>query len=121
MRWIVIGVLVLVAIVVAWVLLHPSNVGDRTKLDREFSSDEQHRIDTVAITAGELAEATCTDGAQCWVAVDGVVYDLGSVPTWQGGTHHGVSAGTDATEAFVRSGHGRQILEHLPVVGRYQP
>ena len=121
MRWIIIVVLVLVALAVAWALLHNSNAGDRTKLDREFSSAEQQTIDTVTITSDELAEATCADGAQCWIAVNGVVYDLGSSSAWQGGSHHGVSAGTDATEAFVGSGHGRQVLEKLPVVGRYQP
>lgn len=121
MRWIIIVVLVLVALAVAWMLLHPSNAGDRTKLDRPFTSAEQQTLDTVDVTADQLAQAACTGGAQCWIAVNGVVYDLGSSPAWKDGSHHGVRAGTDATEDFVRSGHGRRILEKLPVVGRYRP
>lgn len=122
MRWIVIIVLVLVAAAVALMLLRPpSNAGDRAKLDRSFTSAEQQTLDAVDVTADQLAQATCIGGAQCWIAVNGVVYDLGSSPAWKDGSHHGVRAGTDATEDFVRSGHGRQILEKLPVVGRYRP
>ena len=87
-------------------LLHPSNAGDRTKLDRPFTSAERQTLDTVDVTADQLAQAACTGGAQCWIAVNGVVYDLGSSPAWKDGSHHGVRAGTDATEDFVRSGHG---------------
>ena len=119
MRWIIIIVLVLA---VALMLLRPPpNAGDRTKLDRPFTSAERQTLDTVDVTADQLAQAACTGGAQCWIAVNGVVYDLGSSPAWKNGSHHGVRAGTDATEDFVRSGHGRQILEKLPVVGRYRP
>lgn len=78
MRWIIIIVLVLA---VALMLLRPPpNAGDRTKLDRPFTSAEQQTLDAVDVTAGQLAQAACTGGAQCWIAVNGVVYDLCSSP-----------------------------------------
>ena len=49
------------------------------------------------------------------MAIDGVVYDMSGFPSWLHGLHHGVRAGTDATDTFVRSGHGSNILEKMPV------
>lgn len=118
--WIVLGIVVVVGVVSAYVLLQPNpNVGDRTKLSRTYSAEEQRRIDTVTIPRTELAAATCQNGAKCYVAVNGVVYDMNSFPDWmKSGVHHGVAAGTDGTEAFVKSGHARDKLQGLPVVGR---
>lgn len=118
--WSVLGVVVLGAIVFgAMVMLTPSYVGDRTKLDRGFSAVEQGKIDTVTVSSAELAAATCEDGAACWIAVDGVVYDMGIFPSWARGVHHDIHAGADNTEKFVQAGHGKQILQKMPVVGRY--
>ncbi|AKT52714.1 hypothetical protein ADJ73_09450 [Arsenicicoccus sp. oral taxon 190] len=79
-------------------------------------------MDTVTISGDQLAAATCRDGAACYVAVSGVVYDMTGFPTWvQRGAHHGVRAGSDATEAFVRSSHARDKLQSMPVVGRLAP
>lgn len=121
MRWVIIIVIVLAIAATAWILTRPTRSGDRSKLDRTFSPAEQQTLDEVTITQDQLAEAVCTDGAACWVAVNGVVYDMNSSPAWKNGTHHGVHAGTDATEAFVRSNHGQEILARMPVVGRYAP
>lgn len=94
------------------------NAGDRTKVSRTFDTAEQQRLDTVTVTAADLARATCEDGAPCQIAVDGVVYDVTGLPSWARGRHHGVEAGTDATEKFIASAHGRDRLQQLPVVGR---
>lgn len=86
-----------------------------------FTEEEQQLIESTIIGADELAAADCQSGADCWVAVDGVVYDVSSVSGWsQGGTHHDVKAGTDATAQFAESPHGAAQLEKLPVVGGYE-
>lgn len=114
-------VAVLAVATAAFLLLAPKppEVGDRAKLDVVFTVEEQQRLDTVPITPAQLAEATCDDGRNCWIAVDGVVYDISVFPAWARGAHHGVRAGTDATEKFVNSGHAKAYLEKMPVVGRY--
>lgn len=120
--WIVGAIVVVALAVTAWVLLTPSpNVGDRAKLDRAFSPAEQQKLATVKVSSQELAAATCHNGAKCWIAVNGVVYDMGGFPSWARGEHHGVKAGADDTELFVRSGHAKVFLEKMPVVGTYAP
>lgn len=87
----------------------------------DFTEEEQQIIESTIISADELAAADCQSGADCWVAVDGVVYDVSAVRGWSSGeAHHGVLPGTDATGAFADSPHGASQLEKLPVVGGYK-
>lgn len=118
--WTVILVLaaIIVAVIVVVAMRTPTpNVGDPAKLERTFTPEEQHLIDTRRITVDELASNDGDDGRPAWVAIAGVVYDMSSLKHWRGGRHHGVRAGTDATEAFLKSGHAVDKLQLLPVVG----
>ncbi|MDO4259237.1 MAG: cytochrome b5 domain-containing protein [Actinomycetaceae bacterium] len=108
---------ILLVLAICWVLFMPSHAGDRSKLNREFTQAEQHLIDTRHISAQELSAATCDNGANCWVAINGVVYDMSGIPSWARGLHHGIKAGHDVTEDFVKSGHSVRHLQKLPVVG----
>ncbi|GAA1397855.1 cytochrome b5 domain-containing protein [Luteococcus peritonei] len=119
-RWILVAVVVLVLGAIAWAYLNPSHAGDRSKLERTFTAQEQQLITDVRITPVQLSKATCEDGAHCWIAVDGVVYDMGAFRKWARGDHHDVKAGQDVTEQFVDSGHAVQVLQKLPVVGGYR-
>lgn len=86
----------------------------------KFTEAEQRLIANKTITADELAAADCSPAAECWVAVDGVVYDVSTVSGWsQGQPHHGVTPGTDASEAFRSARHAASQLEGLTVVGGY--
>ncbi len=49
-------------------------------------------------TVDELKQFDGKDGHKAYVAVDGTVYDLTNVDAWQGGQHHGLTAGRDLTE-----------------------
>lgn len=74
-------------------------------------------------SAEKLAEFNGQDGANAYVAVDGVVYNLTNSAAWTNGEHNGVKAGTDATEAFKNSPHAEQteaFLAKLPVVGQFK-
>lgn len=118
-KWLVIT-LVVVAVLLAisaWVYSRPNNAGNSSKLERTFTSEEQQLLDTREVTTAELAAATCADGAECWLAVNGIVYDMSGFPSWMPGPHHGIAPGTDATAQFVDSGHGLAYLEKMPVVG----
>ena len=119
--WIIAIVVVAIALCTWMAMKPPPNVGDRTKLERSFSQSETQLINTVTISPDELSKATCDEDAKCWIAVDGVVYGMGVFPKWARGVHHGVKAGADGTEKFVKSGHAVAILQKMPVVGAYKP
>ena len=72
--------------------------------------------------AGELARGDAKEGRPCYVAYQGLVYDLtGSVASWTDGEHYlEHEAGMDLTESMANAPHGPEVLEAFPVVGRYQ-
>ena len=70
-------------------------------------------------TAEELSTFDGKDGRRAYVACNGTVYDVTSVPNWKGGHHHGNLAGHDITAALKRSMHQDSVLKDLPVVGKY--
>lgn len=106
----------LALVLTVWMLTSCSGGGNEDKLDVAFDPAEQELIDTVVITPAELAAADGS-GENAWVAVDGVVYDIGAYAGWDRNTHYGVQAGTDATAAFEGSPHGADRLVDMPVVG----
>lgn len=73
-------------------------------------------------TAEELAKYDGQNGNPAYVAVDGTVYDVSSIPQWSNGSHAGgmLKAGMDQSEAIKQSPHGKSVLQKLPVVGLYQ-
>nr|WP_124058811.1 cytochrome b5 domain-containing protein [Vaginisenegalia massiliensis] len=71
-------------------------------------------IEEVQLTPKELAEKDGREGRPAYVAIDGVVYDVSLV--FKLGMHHGVKAGQDVTDKFVKSNHGREILQKMKVV-----
>ncbi|MEJ5929129.1 cytochrome b5 domain-containing protein [Corynebacterium sp. H128] len=118
--WLIIGISVVVAAVIAMLIWpSPPNVNDPTKLERTFSVAEQAKLETTSISSDQLSNATCEDGAACWILVDDVVYDLSVFPAWARGQHHGVKAGTDGTDKFLKSSHAVAILQKMPVVGHF--
>lgn len=71
-------------------------------------------------TLSELKKYNGQNGSPAYVAVDGVVYDVTNVKSWQNGSHHGYSAGQDMSQAIKQSPHGTSVLSGLPVVGKLQ-
>lgn len=73
------------------------------------------------VTAAQLAEKTGKDGADCWVVVDGVVYDATNNPEWKDGVHTvskgKATCGNDLTETLKEAPHGIEKVKELPVVG----
>ncbi|RDU22537.1 cytochrome b5 domain-containing protein [Anaerosacchariphilus polymeriproducens] len=69
-------------------------------------------------TKEELAQYNGKNGNPPYIAVNGIVYDLSSIPIWEGGSHFGLEAGKDLTDEFNQCHYGRQdILQKLPQVG----
>lgn len=69
-------------------------------------------------TLDELKNYDGKEGRKAYIAVDGVVYDVTNVATWQGGIHHGNNAGNDVSDRIVKAPHGKSTLEKLEVVGK---
>lgn len=71
-------------------------------------------------TLGELKQYNGKNGNPAYIAVNGIVYDVTDAKDWNGGSHHGYSAGQDLTQAIQQSPHGTSVLKSLPVVGKLQ-
>lgn len=74
------------------------------------------------VTAEALQKNNGKNGAKCWVAVSGNVYDVTDNNEWANGQHlpsHGLaSCGRDLTKVIEESPHGKQVLGDLPAVGQ---
>lgn len=74
-----------------------------------------------SFTLQELAYYDGSEGKPAYVAVNGVIYDVSDMIGWAGGTHFGLYAGRNHTEAFMNCHEGRsKVLEKLPRVGILQ-
>jgi predicted heme/steroid binding protein len=76
---------------------------------------------SASITTSELAKNTGKNGADCWVAVNGKVYDVTGQKDWVNGSHtpsNGqAQCGQDESAVIGSSPHGSSVLSSLPVVG----
>lgn len=73
--------------------------------------------DSRGISLEELALHDGKNGNLAYIAINGVVYDVTNSPAWAAGTHFGLRAGSDVTDAFASCHNGDDILSKLPVVG----
>ncbi len=69
------------------------------------------------LTYEELAQFDGKEGRPSYIAVRNIIYDVSDFPSWEGGIHFGILAGTDATEEFI-SCHSHQVAERMQIVGR---
>ncbi len=76
------------------------------------------------ITKAQLAQNNGKNGASCWVAVSGTVYDVTGSRGWSNGVHtqsNGeAKCGEDETAIINQAPHGTDALSQLPVVGKLQ-
>jgi predicted heme/steroid binding protein len=86
------------------------------------NSSSQTSSDKV-ITSEELAENNGKNGASCWVAVNGKVYDMTGVDGWEDGEHKAsdgqTTCGQDETDSIGESPHGAGVLSNYPVIGAF--
>ncbi len=72
-------------------------------------------------TEASLREFDGRGENQCYMAVDGTVYDVSNVPEFRNGSHTPsggqVMCGTDGSTLINSSPHGKRVLSNLPVVG----
>lgn len=83
--------------------------------DNTTSTDTSSDIQT--FTADELKKFDGQNGTPAYVAVNGTVYDVTNAKKWNNGSHQGLTAGADLTDALSSSPHGDSVLADLPIVG----
>lgn len=75
-----------------------------------------------SISPEELAAADGLENRPCYVAVDGVVYEIKNSLQWQNGRHipseGKARCGLELSAVIDQSPHGRKQLDSLPQVGR---
>jgi predicted heme/steroid binding protein len=69
-------------------------------------------------TIEEIAAFDGQNGNDAYIVVEGYVYDVTNHPEWDNGSHNGIQAGQDVTEAILASSpHGTQVLSEVPKIG----
>jgi predicted heme/steroid binding protein len=87
-----------------------AQVSQLSQVDQLFQSEP-------GMTLEELSAFNGTDGQSSYIAVDGIIYDVSKVSSWKIGTHYGLQAGQNITEAFSTSPHSKSILNKAVVIG----
>lgn len=76
------------------------------------------------VSRAQLAKADGKNGRDCYVAVDGTVYQIKDFSLWQNGKHapsNGLAyCGADLSSVINKSPHGRKILDILIKIGPLQ-
>lgn len=68
-------------------------------------------------TLNEVSKYNGKNGNPSYILVNNTIYDVSNVSGWSGGSHKGVEAGRDLTQAFASSPHSQSILKQARVVG----
>ncbi len=73
------------------------------------------------ITKAELAKENGKLGRSCWVAIDGIVYQISGFNLWKDGEHQTsdgqAHCGLDLSKVIDKAPHGRSKLEQLDKIG----
>lgn len=95
----------------------PSPTATTTNNQAVTSPDDSSK----QITNEELAKNNGKNGADCWVAVDGTVYDASGSDSFKDGVHvqskGQTQCGQDESDSIGASPHGSEVLSKLPVIG----
>ncbi len=90
----------------------------------QVSPGESADPSAVVVTRDELAAANGQDGAKCYVAIDGVVYQISGFAQWADGMHSSsggrARCGRDLSDVIDDAPHGRSKIPLLKEIGKLQ-
>ena len=93
-------------------------IGSAVIIQSSRQKETTQQLDTITATA--LQNADGKDGRNCWLAVDGVVYEIEQGYKWNDGEHTESSSaycGADMSAVIDSAPHGRTKLSQLKKVG----
>lgn len=95
--------------------------GNNNAEDESLQNDSP---DIDNFNAESLAQFNGISGNSCYVAVDGVVYDITGADGWSNGVHTAsggrAKCGQDGSAVIGQSPHGKSAVTQYPVVGNYR-
>lgn len=78
--------------------------------------------EAVGVSRQQLSQSNGRNGALCYIAVDGVVYNVTNADGWSNGVHTAsggrVTCGIDGSALINQSPHGKRVLQGVPEVGK---
>ena len=76
---------------------------------------------TEVFSIGQLRKFNGQNGRPCYIAYNGLVYDVSDSTLWADGLHIDEHfCGTDLTAYMEVAPHGAEVLEDFPVVGELE-
>jgi len=97
---------------------------NRTDIKQNSQGVGQSSKQDSSISLDEVAKHTGKNGNSCWVAVDGIVYEISGFVLWVEGEHKPsggrAKCGKDLSEAIQQSPHGKSKLKLLKEIGPLQ-
>lgn len=101
-----------------------SNTAIEESANSQSSSQESSAATGTNITKAQLASNNGLNGAKCWIAHEGKVYDASNNSQWKNGEHTPsrgqAKCGQDLTEVLKQAPHGTEVFRELTLVGNLQ-
>ena len=115
-------VLMLLAMVMALMLIACGNGNGNDDANDFDTENGDAAYEALPVMTMEEVEANDgQDGADAYVVVDGIVYDVTDSPQWTDGSHQGHQAGQDLTEELLEdSPHGEGVMDDFEPIGRIE-
>ena len=90
----------------------------------QASPEQSADPNAVVVTQDELTAANGQNGAKCYVAIDGVVYQISGFALWADGLHSSsggrARCGRDLSDVIDDAPHGRSKVPLLKEIGKLQ-
>jgi predicted heme/steroid binding protein len=94
---------------------------EQERLLQEEQQELNRRIvpeKSLKLTKEQLVYYDGSEGRPAYAAVNGIIYNMTDIIEWAGGTHFGLYAGRDLSNAFMKCHNAMiEILANIPQVG----
>lgn len=87
------------------------------------NSDTPSNTPQETFDSARLSQFNGRGGNKCYVAVDGIVYDMTGSSDWRNGVHTPSNGravcGQNESDVIGQSPHGKSVLSRVPTIGTY--
>ena len=111
-------ILILIFVILSACSTQTDKSNESPQSPEENSSDSSYASGELDLTLEELKEYNGKDGKPAYIVIEGIIYDVTDVSSWNGGSHNGNNAGNELTDALNGAPHGSKVLEGLEKVGK---